>query len=84
MNVIFKSNLDNYQTNCFPLNLTIPPRIGETVLVTKIFEQRFKEMKLPTRLKVIDVIWSEKNIVCELWYKQIDVDIAEQNGVNLF
>lgn len=37
MKVIFKTNIDHYKTNCFPNNLEIPPRMGETVLVTECF-----------------------------------------------
>lgn len=84
MKIVFKTNLDNYKTNCFPENLNIPPRIGESVLVSEVFLEYYSKKKLPLRLEVVDVIWTNNGCVCELWYKQIDVDFAKMNGVNLF
>jgi hypothetical protein len=79
MKVIFKTNIDHYQTNCFPLNLEIPPRIGETVLVTEVFIDYYSKQNLPIRMEVVDVIWLEKFVVCELWYKKIDLDKTNLN-----
>lgn len=84
MTVKFRTNLDAYQTNCFPENLTIPPRIGEKVSVTEGFGSYFTNRKLPTKLEVVDVTWTDKGVVCELWYSEIDVKIAKQNNINLF
>lgn len=84
MLVIFKTNIDHYKTNCFPKNLVIPPRIGETVSVTDTFESHFRDKRLPTRLEVVDVIWTEDGVVCELWYKEIDVKSSMLSGVELF
>jgi hypothetical protein len=83
MKIRFKTNIDHYQTNCFPENLTIPPRIGETVLVTQVFEDYYSKRRLPIRLEVVDVIWTDKGVVCELWYKKNDVEAAKLSGVKL-
>lgn len=84
MKVIFKTNLDNYRTNCFPDNLTIPPRIGENVMVTKVFFAYFTNKNLPVKLKVVDVTWTDKVVFCELWYSEIDIKMAKQNNINLY
>ena len=83
MKVVFKTNIDHYQTNCFPMNLEIPPRIGETVLVTEVFVDYYAKQKLPIRMEVVDVTWTEKGVVCELWYKKIDVEASKLSGVKL-
>lgn len=84
MRVIFKTNIDHYKTNCFPENIQIPPRIGETVLVTEVFADYYANKKLPLRLEVVDVIWTDKGVVCELWYKNIDVEAAKLANIKLF
>ena len=80
MKVIFTTNIDHYKTNCFPENITIPPRIGEKVVVTPSFGKYFFDKNLPTRLEVVDVSWTEKAVVCELWYNAQDKKMAEANG----
>jgi hypothetical protein len=84
MKVVFKTNLDRYKTNCFPNNFEIPPRIGESVLVLESFADYFIKQKLPIRLEVVDVFWTENGAVCELWYKKIDVEACKLSGVDLF
>ena len=84
MKVTFRTNIDHYQMNCFPENLSIPPRVGEKVLVNEGFGQYFSSKKLPLRLEVVDVNWTEHGVICELWYTEIDVTKAKQNGINLF
>ena len=84
MKVIFITNLDNYQTNCFAENLTIPPRVGEKVMVTEVFGSYFTSKKLPVKLEVVDVTWTDKGALCELWYSEIDIKTAKQNDINLF
>lgn len=84
MKVVFKTNLDNYKTNCFPQNLTFPPRKGDKVLVNEAFGKYYADKKLPLRLEVVDVIWTEAGVICELWYTEIDVKAAKEFGVNLF
>ena len=84
MKVTFFTNIDHYKTNCFPENITIPPRIGETVLVKVVFAMYYSQIKLPTRLEIIDVIWTDQGVICELWYKKIDIKAAKVSGVSLF
>ena len=84
MRVLFKTNIDNYQTNCFPENLPFVPRIGEKVMVTNVFVQWFKDKNLPTRLEVVDVIYTDQGVVCELWYNETDRKLAELSGAVLF
>ena len=83
MKVIFKTNIDHYQTNCFPTNIEIPPRIGETVLVGEVFSSYYSQKRLPLRLEIVDVIWTDKGVICELWYKKTDVEAAKLSGVKL-
>lgn len=82
--VVFKTNLDHYKTNCFPENLPIPPRIGEKVLVSEVFMSYFEDKKLPIRLQVVDVTWTDKGVICELWYNEQDKLIAINRGAELF
>jgi len=49
-------------------------------LVVEAFEQYFHSKKLPTRLEVVDVIHTEKGVICELWYNKRDKEIAEMAG----
>lgn len=83
MKVVFRTNIDHYKTNCFPTEFNIPPRIGETVMVAPVFEKYYRDKKLPVRLEVVDVIWGELGVVCELHYKKIDIEMARLFGVNL-
>lgn len=80
---MFRTNIDLYKTNCWPTNLEIPPRIGETVLVVESFGKYYAQQKLPTRMEVVDVTWTERGVVCELWYKKIDTEAAKISGVKL-
>ena len=80
MRIIFKTNLDNYQTNCFPDNLPFVPRIGEKVSVTNVFIQYFRDKKLPTRLEVVDVTYTDQFVTCELWYNDTDKRLSESMG----
>ena len=84
MKVRFKTNLDHYKTNCFPENLTIPPRVGEKVLVNQVFGQYYAAKKLPLRLEVVEVTWCEDGVICELWYNDTDRKLAEASGAELF
>lgn len=79
MNILFRTNIDHYKKNCFPTNFKMPPRIGESVSVIDIFIDSFTKRKLPTRLEVVDVIWSENSIICELWYKSSDFDVLNSS-----
>lgn len=84
MKVIFKTNVDSYKTNCWPDNINTPPRIGETVLVVPAFIPYFNSKKLPIRMEVVNVIWGENSVICELWYNKIDMVSANISGKNLF
>lgn len=84
MKVVFKTNVDNYKTNCWPDNIEIPPRKGDMVMVNQSFVDYYASKKLPTRMEVVDVTWSEKGVVCELWFTAIDVAFAKAGGVKLF
>ena len=84
MKIKFKTNIDRYKTNCFPTNLTFVPRVGESVYVTKVFIEYFSTRGLPLKLKVVDVIYSEYGVLCELHYHEIDIKIAKMNNVNLY
>lgn len=84
MKVILKTNVDAYKRNCFPTNLEMPPRIGESVMVVEGFVNHFYNQKLPTRMEVVDVTWTESGVICDLWYKKVDVEAAKLSGINLF
>ena len=84
MKVIFRTNIDNYKKNCFPSYLTILPRIGESVRVTKDFETYFSNKGLPNTLEVVDVTYTENEVVCDLWYRKIDIVSSKLSGANLF
>lgn len=84
MKVIFKTNIDHYQTNCFPTNLEIPPRIGETVLVAEVFVDYYTKKKLPISMVVVNVTWTDRCVICELWYSKNDVEAAKLSGIKLF
>ena len=84
MKVTFRTNLDNYRTNCFPNNLDCPPRVGETVVVNEAFLQHYRSKNLPTSLEVVKVSWTERGVICELWYSKQDVEMAKACNVNLF
>ena len=83
MRVVFKTNVDAYKGYNFP-ECTQAPRVGDTIMVVSEFQKVFRDRMLPIRMEVIDVIWSEHAITCELHFKQIDIQIAKQNGVKLF
>ena len=80
MKVIFRTNIDAYQTNCFPANFDTPPRKGDKVRVVESFIKYYQGHKLPLRLEVVDVNWTEGGVVCELWYNKQDQEIAHNNG----
>lgn len=86
MKVIFRTNLDNYNYQLpFPnSHFYQVPRIGDSVEVKKDLKEFFQNRKLPTSLRVVDVLWTEDAVICELWYKQIDVEAAKISGINLF
>lgn len=78
----FHTNIDDYQTNCFPTNLQDIPRIGEYVQVVAVYMQHFQNKKLPCRLQVVSVTHTENYVLCELHYSEIDNKIRLQNLKN--
>ena len=83
MRIIFRTNVDKYQMNIWPTNLIMVPRIGEMVMVNKVYRDQYQRLRLPTRMVVSNVIWSEDEVVCELWYHENDIAMAEISGVKL-
>ena len=59
MLVKFSTNIDAYKKDCFPHLLTIPPRVGEKVMVKSDFKSYFLEKRLPISLEVVGVTWYE-------------------------
>lgn len=84
MRIIFKTNLDRYQVNCFPENLQQVPRKGDLVLVKESFFSYFSEKKLPLRLEVVSVTWLDGGAICELWYNETDLKIAKESKADVF
>jgi hypothetical protein len=96
MKIIFRTNLDNYSSSDFPNfithqgaynfeDLTISiPRIGETIEVKENMKPKFLSRKLPIRLNVCNVTYTESAVICELWYIDNDVKFAKLNNINLF
>lgn len=81
--IVFRTNVDRYKgANTFPKLMDVIPRIGETVEVT--YKPEFINRGLPTRMQVVDVTYTEFEVVVELWFKAIDIKAAEISGVNLF
>lgn len=66
MKVIFRTNLDGYDSTFFPGNLSIPPRIGELVAVNKVIGEHLSSQRLPLILKVVGVVWTSEGVVVEL------------------
>jgi hypothetical protein len=84
MNITFKTLVDKYKTNCWPTNIDMPPRIGETVMVTDVFFDFYSIQKLPTKMKVVDVIYTDKGVICELFYSDFDLAKSKISGVIFF
>lgn len=84
MKVVFRTNIDHYKKDCWPKNIETPPRIGESVMVVDSMKSYYSNQKLPIKLEVVDVIYSENQIDCELWYNKLDVKSARLSGVKLF
>lgn len=83
MKVQFQTNIDHYKRDCFPNNLTHVPRVGDFIMVTDAFKSHYKDKNLPLSLEVVKVTWTEKGVICELWYGELDVQKAKFAGVNL-
>jgi hypothetical protein len=84
MKIYFRTNLDNYNSAYFPQDLCFVPRIGESVEVIVGVKSHLKSKKLPFKLKVVNVTYSENFVDCELWYHESDIKMAELNKIDLF
>lgn len=85
MRILFQTNINAYKSYDFPeVKGFLIPRKGDTIMVISENQKQFRAKMMPVRLEVVDVVWHEHAVVCELHYKQIDIQIAKQNGVNLF
>jgi len=60
------------------------PRIGDNIMVTKIYLDHYRNKKLPLYLEVVNVIWTEDYVICELWYRKVDIEASKISGVELF
>ena len=83
MKVIFTTNIDAYnEKRCFPDDFTpeMIPRKGDMVQVRAGFASYYQDKKLPVRLEVTRVTWSETTVVCELWYNETDKKSADLAG----
>ena len=84
MKVVFRTNVDHYQKPCFPINLDAVPRKGDDVAVTGAYKSYYESQKLPTVMEVVNVTWGESGVICELWYKKIDIEYAKLSNIKLF
>ena len=81
MKIVFTTNIDAYKNkSCFPSNLAFVPRVGEKVSVILDWFDIFKKKNLPTRLEVVDVTYTLKEVIVELWYNKQDLEIATLAG----
>ena len=80
MKVFFKTNIDAYKSNWFPENLQLVPHIGEFVRVKNCYINHLQSQKLPTRLEVKNVEYTEDYVICDLWYNSTDKQIADISG----
>jgi len=35
-------------------------------------------------MEIVQVTWSEEAVICELWFRDIDLKSAKLSGINLF
>lgn len=85
MAIILKTNIEHYQQEDLFPNLTVIPRIGETIEVREAYKEMFEKEKLPTRLEIVGVTYKEGNVVeCQLVYNYYDKKKAKLAGANLY
>ena len=58
--IVFHTNVDEYQRNCWPAHMEVIPRKGETIYVNDEMKDYYRGKKLPIRMEVVDVCYSEK------------------------
>lgn len=54
------------------------------VMVVECFGEYFINKKLPVSLEVVNVIWTDKGVICELWYSEADIKMSREFNLNLF
>lgn len=69
MQVLFRTNLDWYQTVAWPILENIVPRTGEFIRVHPGSESFCHSNKIPIELEVVNVTYTIGGVICELWYK---------------
>lgn len=79
MKVVFHTNVDQYK-GAFPDNMQVVPRIGECVEVKNVVIGKYRDERLPTRMVVKDVTYTESYVAVELWYRKIDIDLHTLNN----
>jgi len=84
MKIKIVTNLDKYQTNCFPDNLQYVPRVGEYIMIDDVFNEYYHKQCLPTTLKVVSVTHSNKLVLVEVNYSDIQIKSAKLNNINLY
>ena len=62
MKVVFHTNIDAYNERIrpFPEHISEVPRKGDMIRVKPDFESYFRNLKLPTRLEVVNIEWKEE------------------------
>lgn len=83
MKIVFTTNIDAYnEKNCFPHDfpLTMIPRNGDMVEVKGDLHSYYRGLKLPIRLEVTRVTWTETMVICELWYNEADKKASDIAG----
>lgn len=53
-------------------------------MVTKSSQRKFLDKRLPIKLEVVDVTYTDDTVDVELWYRKTDVEMAKLNNINLF
>lgn len=83
MKIYFKTNLDWYSGASFPVLENIVPRKGEIVSVHQQSLSFCEHNKIPSQLEVVNVTYYYDRVICELWYRDIDIKWAElsENGL---
>jgi len=80
--IIFRTNIDAYKTNCFPINLTHLPRKGDLVSVVEVFGRHYIDKGLPTSLEVKSILHTERGVLCELNFSKTQLEAYKLSGVN--
>ncbi len=79
MNVIFRTNLDQYRQVEWP-SIDYKPAIGETVSVHPRSKNWCNNLRIPTQLEIVGVSHHSNGCYVELWYSSIDIKRAEMSN----